>query len=191
MKKLSKSFYLGSIIGGFIGGMILLCAAAIGFIFAGVDAWQTKHINAALFIVLVLLILLGYAALIYGIFIICLLLYRAWQQIQGQDARTTPARAVGFMFIPFYSLYWLFMAYWGYAQDYNSFIQRMKIDVMPLTENLFLACCILTICSAVPYLNFLAAVPALVVSIIVYNKMIDAINSLCDFQAGLVLQQAA
>lgn len=182
MQKLSKGFYLGSILGGFFGGIILLYGAAIGFIFAGVATWQTKDFNAPLFISLTLGILIGIAAVILGLTMICLLLYKAWQQIQGQYARTTPAKAVGFMFIPFFNIYWIFMAYWGYAQDYNAFLQKMNIEVAPLKENLFLAFCILAACSYIPYINILAAIPAMIVSIIVYKKMIDAINNLCDFQ---------
>lgn len=52
------------------------------------------------------------------------LTYRYWQIIQDGSARTTPGKAVGFQFIPFFSIYWLFCAYFGLAQDQNRFIDR-------------------------------------------------------------------
>lgn len=186
MKKLSKTFYLGSILGGFIGGMALLFGVGIGFIFASVDAWKVQDINFAVFIPLVLLMFLGYALFTYGISIFYILLYKAWQPIQDKYVRTTPGKAVGFMFIPFYNFYWVFMAYWGFACDYNKFIQRMGITVPPLNEKMFLAFCILNICSAIPYLGFLAALPALVIMGIVCSNMIDAVNNLHEAEHRLI-----
>lgn len=50
--------------------------------------------------------------------------YRYWQIIQDGSTRTTPGKAVGFQFIPFFSIYWLFPAYFGLTQDQNRFIDR-------------------------------------------------------------------
>ena len=45
------------------------------------------------------------------------LLYKAWKVIPAAHARTTPGRAVGFLFIPCFNLYWIFQAFYGWAQD--------------------------------------------------------------------------
>jgi len=39
--------------------------------------------------------------------------YKAWEAIQNGHARTSPGKAVGFLFIPCFSLYWMFPAYWA------------------------------------------------------------------------------
>jgi predicted Zn finger-like uncharacterized protein len=44
-------------------------------------------------------------------------LYGAWAQIQDGGVRTTPARAVWLRFIPFFSLYWEFVAFKGLVSD--------------------------------------------------------------------------
>jgi hypothetical protein len=49
------------------------------------------------------------------------LLYRFWSLIQSGTARTTPKKAVGFCFIPFYNIYWNYIAYVGLAADINRF----------------------------------------------------------------------
>ena len=50
---------------------------------------------------------LGLLALIYK----CILLYRLWSLVPPEEAATTPGKAVGFQFIPFFNLYWNFIAY--------------------------------------------------------------------------------
>ena len=39
--------------------------------------------------------------------------------IQAGGVRTTPGKAVGFLFIPFFNLYWVFTTYVGLAKDWN------------------------------------------------------------------------
>jgi len=51
-------------------------------------------------------------------------LYKFWQVIQDGHARTIPGKAVGFLFIPIFSYYWLFVAYFGLAMDLNRYIER-------------------------------------------------------------------
>jgi hypothetical protein len=80
---------------------------------------------------------------LYGTVIALVLLYKAWKAIQDGQVRTTPGRAVGFLFIPFYNFYWIFQAYWGLAKDYNSYISRHDISAARLPHGLFLAFCII------------------------------------------------
>lgn len=51
--------------------------------------------------------LFGLAALIFK----CILLYRCWALVPPERAATTPGKAVGFLFIPFFNLYWNFVAF--------------------------------------------------------------------------------
>ena len=41
----------------------------------------------------------------------CILLYRLWKLVPPEQAATTPGKAVGFMFIPFFNRYWNFVAF--------------------------------------------------------------------------------
>ena len=50
-----------------------------------------------------------------------------WAAIQDGYARTTPGKAIGFMFIPFFNIYWMFQAIWGYSKDYNNFSNGMLL----------------------------------------------------------------
>jgi hypothetical protein len=62
-----------------------------------------------------------------------LLLYRFWQLIQDGKAGTTPARAIGFLFIPIFNLYWFFRVYFGLDLDLNRYISR-HFDNQPGVE---------------------------------------------------------
>jgi len=54
-----------------------------------------------------------------------LLLYQGWRLIPADIARTIPGKAIGFLFIPIFNLYWMFVAYNGLGKDMNkTFLQR-------------------------------------------------------------------
>ena len=181
MRRLSKGFYFGSIVGGEVGGIALLVVGMLLFFVAGMFPGYCPNPNDANIGVLasgVLLILLGCAAILFATSIWTLLLYRAWEAIQDGNASTTPEKAIGFLFIPFFNFYWLFRAWYGLAQDYNRYIERHRVGARKLKEGLFLAFCILSICSMVPLINYLAGLPLLVIFIITANDTIDAVNAL-------------
>jgi hypothetical protein len=72
-------------------------------------------------------------------------LYRAWFCLQpGGLARTTPGKAIGFLFIPFYNLYWMFQAINGLASDWNRTVSTYgDLKMVPkLSEGVFLTFCI-------------------------------------------------
>ncbi len=67
------------------------------------------------------------------------LLYKCWKSIQDGNARTTPGKAVGLLFVPLLNLYWVFNVVPGFATDFNRYIQRHRVDTEPLNQNLILA----------------------------------------------------
>jgi hypothetical protein len=100
------------------------------------------------------------------------LLYKAWNQIQDGHARTSAGKAVGFLFIPFFNLYWLFVAIYGLAWDLHNYVARRRLYgrhnllPYPVSPGLGLACCILMICNLIPFLNFVTVPATLIVLVI-------------------------
>lgn len=193
MKRLSKWFYLGSIIGGIVGGIILLIILVVALIFILAMAGMLPgyfhnlpDVSTEILAIGITLAFLCLAAIVLGTVMRYMLIYRAWEAIQDGNAYTTPGKAVGFLFIPFFNLYWIFRAWYGFARDYNRYIERHAITTSKLDKRLFLAFSILYVCSAIPYLDYLAFLPLIAMLIITANQTIDAVNSLPALEAGTI-----
>lgn len=168
-------------VGGQVGGTALLSVAAIILVLSGI--YSNFILNLSLagiwpLVTISLLILLGCAAILYGASIWYVLLYKAWSIIQDGNASTTPEKAVGFIFIPFYNFYWIFKSWHSFARDYNLYLARYGLKSPKMKESLFLAFCILFICITVPILNYIAGLPFLVIFAITANETIDGVNAL-------------
>jgi GYF domain 2 len=116
---------------------------------------------------------LGALSFIAAIAFFAVLLYKMWKVIQDGHARTTPDKAVGFLFIPFFNLYWAFVAIRGLAVDLDSYVRRHRagMDTERAPTTLALVSCIMLACSAVPYVGLLFIVPMGVVLSLVLTRM--------------------
>lgn len=138
-----RKCYIGGIVASLIGIILLIIGAASEegfFSFLGVMG---------------MFVACGFSipSVIYS----CRLLYRMWCQIPERTAQTTPGKAVGFLFIPFFSLYWIFVAYKGLALSLNENLDKqgsrrtVPVDTVNLT-------CILMILVCIPYLGGIVAI---------------------------------
>jgi hypothetical protein len=66
------------------------------------------------------------------------LYYKMWAAIQDGQATISPAKAIGFLFIPVFNIYWALLMLTGFAEDYNAFIQRRSVKTKDLPMSLFL-----------------------------------------------------
>lgn len=74
----------------------------------------------------------GWIAIILG----CIKLYNWWEVIQDGQARTTPGKAVGFLFIPLFWVFWTFVAFVGLAIDVNRFALRYRQPISPVSPGM-------------------------------------------------------
>ena len=93
------------------------------------------------------------------------------------DPRTTPGAAIGLLFVPFFNLYWVFQAIWGFAKDYNQFIQRHGIKAAGIPEGLFLAYCILCLTGGIPMLGMILVLVNFALGLVMISKICDAVNA--------------
>jgi len=165
MTKLSKSFYLGSVLIGFI--------LMIGFLIGEfIELADNRPENALIFVGLIWMIL------IYIVIIFSVLVYKMWAAIQDGHARATPGKALGFCFIPFFNLYWVFQAFPGFAKDYNKLVDRYSLNISKLPESLFMTYAVLCILAVIPLLGLLAVLVNLVIMIFMISKICDGVNAL-------------
>lgn len=125
-------------------------------------------------------IFIGIIPLIAGIVIGYVLLYRFWAVIQDGNARTTPGKAVGFCFIPFFNYYWIYVAYVGLAQDMNAYCDQRNIAGPRASDGLALAWFILALTTIVPYVGIITAIAAFVIWIILYKQFSDTATRICE-----------
>ncbi len=53
-------------------------------------------------------------------------LYQCWSLIPKKNRRAWPGQYVGFLFVPFYNLYWVFPAYYGLVKRQNALLPEEK-----------------------------------------------------------------
>jgi len=100
-----------------------------------------------------------------GIFF-CVLLHRLWQVVQDGCARTTPGKAIGYLFIPFFNLYWCFVVTRGLALELNRVAARRRCDAPPVLSGYMTTFVVLAFLSAVPFLGVVFLIPQLVYRIL-------------------------
>jgi predicted Zn finger-like uncharacterized protein len=66
------------------------------------------------------------------------LFYKMWAAIQDNQASISPAKAVGFLFIPVFNIYWALLMVTGFVEDYNAFIRWRSEKTNDLPMSLFL-----------------------------------------------------
>ncbi|MBN2431627.1 MAG: type II secretion system protein GspG [Acidobacteria bacterium] len=169
---MSKAFFMASILGLIF---LILVMLALG-IWAAVDPQAGGSDPAEVMPPIFALIFI--LALIYEIIVTCLLVYKMWAAIQDGHARTTPGKAVGLLFVPFFGLYWVFVAFAGFARDYNALLDRHQLALPRLSTGLFTSFSVLSVISGIPYLGCLTLLPLLVVWPIMAAKTCDAVNAL-------------
>ena len=138
-----RKSYIGGVVASLIGIILLIIGAANEegfFSFLGVMGMLVACVFSI-------------RSVIYS----CRLLYRMWCQIPERTAKTTPGKAVGYLFIPFFSLYWIFVAYKGLALSLNQnlYNQGSRHTVPVDTVNLT---CVLMILVCIPYLGAIIAI---------------------------------
>ena len=119
-------------------------------------------------------------ALIYRLIIV----YRSWLILQPGNPTSTPGKAVGFLFIPFFNLYWMFIAYWKWSVDYTRITSQYPgLQAAPkVSSGLFLTGCILFIVSNVPIISIFAAPVSLIIELIMAKQTCNAVNFMASLR---------
>lgn len=162
---LSKGLFIGSFIGG-AGASIFFTVMAMSFMVGyGSDYAIPLWILAIL-------------TMVFAAVMLCVLIHRLWTAIQPGHPRATPGKAVGFMFIPIFNLYWVFQLYHGWAQDYNRYVREASIPAPPVSESLGLTVAILVLAACIPYVGILPGLANLVCIGIFLSQAVDGANAI-------------
>lgn len=130
---------------------------------------------------------LGAVSLVAAFVLFGLLLYMMWSAIQDGHARTTPDKAVGFLFIPFYNIYWVFIAVNGLAYDLNKYIRRHRagMDAEPAPIHLSLLFCVLFACTVVPYVGFITFFPMILIWLFLVPRLKNCVVTILQVRQAV------
>jgi predicted Zn finger-like uncharacterized protein len=115
----------------------------------------------------IVLMLVGGSAMIFAAVYLLISLYRCWNVMPASARRTTPGRAVGFMFIPLFNLYWVFVAFNGLAEDANAFLSRTGARGNIISRGVSMAYCITYILGI--FVPFVSLVSLILVTVLIYQ----------------------
>jgi hypothetical protein len=94
------------------------------------------------------------------------------------DKDLSAGKAIGFRFIPFFNLYWIFV-FWEQLARRINFQFRLRNKPIPVSVALADWACILRILGIIPYLGYItAAVAFLVLFPILFSQIRSACNEL-------------
>lgn len=153
VKPASFGLWLGTFIGGFIFiiiGMvliipaILMAATATAAASSGAASGGEVAGAASIGVGMVIVLILGMIASVFSGILFYIYIYRAWFCLQPGAPQTTPGKAIGFLFIPFFNFYWIFVAFNGLPKDWNRIVSSYEdLRGAPrLSETTFLLFCI-------------------------------------------------
>ncbi len=165
-KGINPRIFAGALWGGILFEVVLVIVSEI--VWPGPDGSAPDVVGPA---ALISLLALGFAQVYW---LICL--HRCWSALWASTARTTPRRAVGFLFIPFFNIYWQFVAIKGLAEDANKFLANRRIRHHGIDTGLSNWLCILNIVSIVPCVGFVAEIMYLVLQTKLIYQWADFVN---------------
>jgi len=122
------------------------------------------------------IMMISFVPLLIGLINNMIIIYRAWFILQPHTHHSTPGKAVGFLFIPIFNYYWIFVTYWRWAQEWNRLVARnpRHSGSPQVSEGLALTLPILNAAGLVA--GLLAAIPAFIIQLILLKQMCDAVN---------------
>jgi len=179
MKTMSKKLYAGVFsvsLGLFLlfGFLLAVAATLQNFV------WYQDQPGLGVQLLAILGILGFVQFLIVQMIYTFVILWKMWSCIQDGYARTTPGKAIGFLFIPFFNVYWVFQAWGGFPRDYNNYVDRHRLAVPHLSSGVFTAYPVLILLTAIPFLGIIVAMVNMFLFAAIISRTCDAVNALAD-----------
>jgi hypothetical protein len=177
---MSKKVYLAI----YVGSLVIGVAAFVVALIVGIVIEQMMTSGAvspsirSSFLYQGVSVLLGLGLLQFGIVMTVypfVLLAKMWGSIQDGITTVTPGKAIGFMFIPFFNLYWIFKAWGGFAEEYNGFAARHRLNVVPVSSGVYITYAIFVLLGGIFILPIIA-VPFILIPLIA--KTCDAVTNI-------------
>lgn len=133
--------------------VLAICGVIAAIIASRENTGAMDHNLAIITASLFVMFLVTFLVMSVSVFFSCVILHRLWRLIPPEKAKTTPDRAVGFLFIPFFNLFWIFVAVAGLGRALceETGGRRKRLAVLPMIL------CIVVAPTCIPLLGLLFA----------------------------------
>jgi hypothetical protein len=144
IKPANFALWMWSFIGAFLCIPLLLILLFFAVASSSSSSPQTGSMGAASILGGVALYVLCLACFALSGIFFYINLYRAWSCLAAGMPSTSPGKAVGFLFIPLFNLYWMFVAIAGLPRDWNRIVASYDDlkNAPRMNESIFLMFCI-------------------------------------------------
>ncbi|WP_157369447.1 zinc ribbon domain-containing protein [Zavarzinella formosa] len=149
---------------GVVAGLLLTVAGIVGIEIVESESQASaasQEVAQSVLILCGIVIAVAIVLFVFSVFGMAvamhILLYKLWDQVQNGWQKATPGQAVGYLFIPFYNIYWIFVAFVGLADDLNHCAERRLLNVQLASRGLMMAHCVLMLLGGVPLIGLLAS----------------------------------
>lgn len=157
--KVWKIAWISALVLGAIAGIVVILAENLSY--PGLDAPNAERYayfdkQEQYYTVSTICIILGVLCLLLFLIFNFIMLFRNWKVIEKSKnlPTKTAGQAVGFMFIPYFNLYWMFIAHGKMADGQQQFMEQAGIHIpTPPNKGLAIAYCV---CMLIPFVNFVA-----------------------------------
>ena len=111
--------------------------------------------------------------------------FRAWRGIQDEETRITPGRAIGFLLIPLFNIYWSFRMPVAYPREYDTYCirngaERRELSLAAFHAWTFLAYMSLILDRVSPMIGYVTQIIVVVVQTVVIIQTCRAVNALVE-----------
>jgi hypothetical protein len=126
--------------------------------------------------------LAGLPLIVLAVVFMSILHYKCWSALPERFRFTSPGKAVGYIFIPFYNFYWAFVTWPKMAEGLMQWQKSAGVVPNPNVSGLAITYAIIFICASTiglyPPVGLLINIADVVIFILFYKQVVEAMNGL-------------
>ena len=107
------------------------------------------------------------------------LIYYSWKIVEPNRENITASKAIGYLFIPFFNIYWAYFIFKSLPDELKLKAQKWGLKNITFVSNsLVIVTSIVFMLSLIPVLNIFLLIPFLILSYVYITQVVDFVQSL-------------
>lgn len=102
------------------------------------------------------------------------IIYFSWRILEFDKVKISPSKAIAYLFIPFYNIWWAYYSTMSLVEELQSFAIQRKISNIPqISQKFTLSLAILSMLVLIPFVSIFVLIPFLIVSYIYISQIAE------------------